>query len=208
MNKLSECSALVAGAALLLSVAGCSKSGSSAQSDPSATTPASATAAGSATVAAGSVNTTATGAGANLKVGDMAPDFTAKSQDGKEVHLSAMRGKPVVVYFYPKDETPGCTKQACGFRDAWNDLDKKGVQLVGVSADSDESHKKFIEHYKLPFVLVSDSDGKLASLFGVPFRGGMTMRQTIVIDAEGKIKKIYREVDVATHAKDVLNDLS
>lgn len=142
-----------------------------------------------------------------LKVGDAAPDFAAKSHDGKDVKLSAYKGHPVVVYFYPKDETPGCTKQACGFRDAWNELDKKGVVLIGVSADSDASHKAFAEHHKLPFLLVSDPDGKLAKQFGVPFRMGFTSRQTIVIDAEGRIKKLYRDVDVSTHATDVLKDV-
>lgn len=143
-----------------------------------------------------------------LKPGDPAPDFTAKSQDGKDVKLSSFKGHPVLVYFYPKDETPGCTKEACSFRDAWNDLDKKGVVLIGISADSDASHKAFAEHHKLPFTLVSDPEGKIAAQFGVPFHLGTTARQTFVINADGTIKKIYRQVDVSTHAKDVMGDLS
>ncbi len=144
----------------------------------------------------------------DLTPGGAAPDFTAKAHDGTELHLAALKGKPVVLYFYPKDETPGCTKQACALRDAWADLEKTGVVLVGVSGDSDESHKAFAAHHKLPFRLISDPDGKLAAQFKVPFRAGFASRQTIVIDKEGRIKKVYRSVDVTTHAKDVLGDLS
>lgn len=157
--------------------------------------------------------TTAASAAANaatpdeITVGKAPPDFTVKDQDGKELHLSALKGKPVVLYFYPKDETPGCTKEACAFRDAFNDLAKKGVVLIGVSADSDESHRAFIKNHQLPFALVSDPKGELARKYGVPFHLGFTSRQTFVIGADGNVKKLYRSVDVAAHAKEISDDL-
>jgi thioredoxin-dependent peroxiredoxin len=147
---------------------------------------------------------TATG---DLAVGQPPPDFTTTAQDGTSVHLAALKGKPAVVYFYPKDETPGCTKEACSFRDAWDALSKKGVVLIGVSADTDDSHKAFASHYKLPFLFVSDKDGKLAASFGVPFTNGYTARQSFVIGADGLVKKIYRKVDVTVHAQEILSDV-
>lgn len=181
---------------LVLALAACSKEKTE--------TTAAITSAGAAAATAGQGNTKTT----ELAVGSEAPDFSAKSHDGKDVRLSGFRGRPVVVYFYPKDETPGCTKQACGFRDAWAEMDKKGVVLIGVSGDTDESHRKFAQNHKLPFSLVSDPDGKIAAQFGVPFRMGFASRHTIVIAPDGKVKKIYRDVDVTTHAKDVLADVS
>jgi peroxiredoxin Q/BCP len=140
-------------------------------------------------------------------VGKPAPDFNAPAQDGTTVHLSALKGKPVVVYFYPKDETPGCTKEACSFRDSWAALAKTGAVLVGVSADTLASHKQFVEHWKLPFLLASDPDGSIGKLYGVPF-DGVLHRQTFVIGADGLVKKVYRKVDVTTHAQQILDDLS
>ena len=140
-------------------------------------------------------------------VGKPAPDFTKTTYDGKEVHLAALKGKPVVVYFYPKDETPGCTKEACSFRDAWKDLSATGVTMIGISSDDAESHKKFAEHWKLPFLLVSDADGAIAKSFGVPMSDGYIARQTFVIGADGNVKKVYRKVAVANHAAEVMADL-
>ncbi len=140
-------------------------------------------------------------------MGKPAPDFTASAQDGKPVHLAALKGKPVVVYFYPKDETPGCTKEACSFRDAWQAIAKTGAVLVGISGDGRESHKEFTEHYGLPFLLVTDPDGTIGRSFGVPF-AGHHQRQTIVIGADGNVRKVYRKVDVSTHAAQILDDLS
>jgi peroxiredoxin Q/BCP len=140
-------------------------------------------------------------------VGKPAPDFTATAQDGKSVHLAALKGKSVVVYFYPKDETPGCTKEACSFRDAWQDIAKTGAVLVGVSGDGRESHKEFIEHYKLPFLLITDADGTIGKSYGVPF-SGHHQRQTFVIGPDGTVKKVYRKVDVNVHAAQILGDLS
>ena len=180
--------------ASLFALAGCSKA-------PSATT--TSTPNGSAPENAA----TTTPRNGHAVVGQPPPDFTAKDQDGKDLHLAALKGRPVVVYFYPKDETPGCTKEACAFRDAWTSLSQKGVVLVGISGDTDESHRAFITNHALPFTLVSDPDGKLAELFDVPFHLGFAGRQTFVIGADGNVKKIYRTVDVATHAKEVSDDL-
>jgi peroxiredoxin Q/BCP len=140
-------------------------------------------------------------------VGKAAPDFTAAAQDGSSVHLASLKGRAVVVYFYPKDETPGCTKEACAFRDSWEALGKTGAALVGVSADTLESHRQFVSHYKLPFLLVSDPDGKMGQLFGVPFQG-VHSRQTVVIGPDGKVLKVYRKVDVTQHAAQILDDLA
>jgi thioredoxin-dependent peroxiredoxin len=140
-------------------------------------------------------------------VGKPAPDFTAAAQDGSTVHLAALKGKSVVVYFYPKDETPGCTKEACSFRDAWEALSKTGAVLVGVSADTLESHKQFVAHWKLPFLLASDPDGAIGKLFGVPFEG-YHHRQTFVIGPDGNVRKVYRKVDVTQHAQQILDDLT
>ncbi len=142
-----------------------------------------------------------------VAVGRPPPDFTAKAHDGADIKLSALKGKPVVVYFYPRDETPGCTKQACSFRDTWRELAKTNVVLVGVSTDTVESHKAFAKHYDLPFHLVSDESGAIATSFGVPNKNGFLARQTIVVGADGNVKRIYRQVDVTTHANDVLADL-
>jgi peroxiredoxin Q/BCP len=160
--------------------------------------------------AASAAASAASGAGpvdADPLVGKPAPDFTTAAQNGTSVHIAALAGKPVVIYFYPKDETPGCTKEACSFRDAWKDLAKTGAVLVGVSADGLDSHKAFVAHWKLPFLLVSDPDGAIAKKYGVPFEG-MHKRQTVVIGADGNVRKVYRKVDVMVHAQQVLADLS
>ncbi len=142
-----------------------------------------------------------------LKEGGTAPDFTAIDQDGKKVTLSSFRGKKnVVLYFYPKDMTPGCTTEACDFRD--NKI--KGAEIIGVSADSIERHQKFIEKYKLPFTLLSDTDKKVANLYGVwqekslygkKFMG--IVRSTFIIDKKGVIQKIFPKVKVKGHVEAV-----
>ena len=142
-----------------------------------------------------------------LAIGKPPPDFTAKAHDGADVTLSALKGKPVVVYFYPKDETPGCTKEASSFRDSWKDLEKKGVVVIGVSTDTLDSHRAFATHHELPFHLISDESGAIAKSFGVPNRAGFLGRQTFVIGADGNVKKIYRNVDVSKHVSEVLADL-
>jgi len=123
------------------------------------------------------------------KVGDTAPLFTGKDQDGKDFKLGDLVGKKVVLlYFYPKDFTGGCTKEACGFRDRVGELQKDNVQVVGVSFDSAESHKKFAEQYQLPFTLLADSDGRIADAYGVKMDGKeMAKRVSFLIGLDGKI---------------------
>lgn len=147
-------------------------------------------------------------AAGEIAVGKPPPAISAKAHDGADITLSALKGKPVVLYFYPKDETPGCTKEACAFRDAWNELAKKDVVLVGISTDTADSHKAFAQHHNLPFHLVSDPDGAIAKQFGVPNRAGFLARQTFVIGADGNVKKIYRDVDVTKHASEIVSDLA
>ncbi len=140
-------------------------------------------------------------------VGKAAPDIKAVAQDGTPVHLADLKGKRVVLYFYPKDETPGCTKEACSFRDSWQDISKTGAVLIGISADTGDSHKDFAAHYKLPFLLLSDPDGKIGAAYGVPF-SGHHQRQTFVVGADGVVVKVYRRVDVTVHAAQILDDLN
>jgi thioredoxin-dependent peroxiredoxin len=197
----------------LVSAAACatpSSTAAGAASASTATEAASASTAASAPSAAPSASAPspmASAAASEDIVGKPAPDFTAKAQDGTSVHLAALKGKNVVLYFYPKDETPGCTKEACSFRDAWQDLAKTGAVLIGVSADTTDSHKDFAAHYKLPFLLISDPDGKIGETYGVPF-SGHHQRQTFVIGADGKVAKVYRKVDVTAHAAQVLDDIT
>jgi thioredoxin-dependent peroxiredoxin len=172
---------------------------------PSPATPTSASTAAS-TATATPAATPGAAAG-DLAIGSPPPDFTKTAQDGTSIHLAALKGKPVVIYFYPKDETPGCTKEACSFRDSWDALAKKGVVMIGVSADTDDSHKAFAKNHKLPFLFVSDPDGKLAASFGVPFQDGYTSRQSFVIGTDGLVKKIYRKVDVTVHAQEIMADV-
>jgi peroxiredoxin Q/BCP len=160
-----------------------------------------------ASVAAPTVSAVPPSAGSEDLVGKPAPDFSATAQDGSTVHLGALKGKSVVLYFYPKDETPGCTKEACSFRDAWASIAKTGAVLIGVSADTTDSHKSFAAHYSLPFLLVTDADGSVGRLYGVPFHGHHA-RQTFVIGPDGNVRKAYREVDVTLHAQQVLGDLT
>ena len=156
---------------------------------------------------AASSTTSQAAAPGELAAGSPAPDFSSTSHDGKPIKISALKGKHVVLYFYPKDETPGCTKEACSFRDAWKDLESTGVVLVGISTDTVDSHKKFAEHHQLPFQLVSDPDGTIAKSYGVPNRAGFLGRQTFVIGPDGNLKKVYRTVDVTKHAAEVLGDV-
>jgi thioredoxin-dependent peroxiredoxin len=146
-----------------------------------------------------------------VEEGDAAPDFTLESDEGAEISLSSLRGKPVVLYFYPKDNTSGCTTQACGIRDAWSEFEAAGAVVLGVSPDGVASHQRFKGDYDLPFTLLADPDHKAAEAYGVwqqKSRYGRTymgiVRSTFVIDAEGKVVKAMRNVQPATHADDVL----
>ncbi|HSQ65640.1 MAG TPA: peroxiredoxin [Polyangiaceae bacterium] len=139
-----------------------------------------------------------------LGVGAVAPDFTATTKAGERVTLSSMKGQPVVVYFYPKDETPGCTKEACAFRDAWNKFTAKHVGLVGVSRDTEASHREFVKHHELPFPLAADEDGKISRSYGVPTTLGMDARVTFLVGADGRVAKVWPKVDPGVHADEVL----
>ena len=138
-----------------------------------------------------------------LAVGTDAPAFTAKDTKGNTVSLSDLRGKTVVLYFYPKDDTPGCTKQACSFRDAQAQYQGKDIVILGVSADDEVSHQAFTQKYNLNFPLLADTDKSLITAFDVD-GGGYAKRVTYVIDPNGKITHVDTSVNTTTHASDVL----
>lgn len=142
-----------------------------------------------------------------INIGDKAPNFTLIDQDKIEHTLSDYFGKKIVVYFYPKDDTPGCTKEACSIRDNYKDFEDSGIVVFGISYDSPKSHKKFAEKYELPFTLLSDIDKTVAKLYA---SDGILVakRNTFLIDPDGKIFKIYENVDVTTHTKNILQDFS
>lgn len=149
-----------------------------------------------------------------LKEGDKAPDFKAKDQEGKEHKLSTYIGKWILLYFYPKDDTPGCTKEACSIRDSWPDFKKLKVQVFGLSIQDEKSHKKFVEKYDLPFTLLADPKKKIVetysvwaekSMYGRKYMG--TLRRSFLINPKGKIVKIYEKVNPINHVNEVLEDL-
>ena len=139
-----------------------------------------------------------------LAVGTVAPAFTTKDDKGNTVSLSDYKGKVVVLYFYPKDDTPGCTKQAQSFRDRYSEYESKDMVVLGVSMDDEASHKKFKEKYGLPFTLLVDSDGAITNAYDVS-GGGYAKRVTYIIDGEGKITHVDSNVNTSTHAEDVLS---
>jgi peroxiredoxin Q/BCP len=150
-----------------------------------------------------------------LAIGDAAPDFTLPDQDGKPLTLSSLRGQRVVIYFYPKDDTPGCTKEACNFRDRWSDLESQGIRVLGISKDNAASHGKFIAKYTLPFTLLTDAEPcpvatayhsyGLKTFMGKEHMG--MLRQTFVVDTEGKLELVYEKVKAETMADQILSDL-
>lgn len=146
-----------------------------------------------------------------LEIGQQAPDFSAVDQHGAPITLSQFRGKKVVLYFYPKDNTPGCTAEACDLRDNYQQLQAQGYEVIGVSKDSPKSHQNFIEKYALPFPLVSDPDAAVQQAFGVwqekknygkTYMG--TMRWTFLIDEQGTIADIIKKVDTKAHSKQII----
>jgi thioredoxin-dependent peroxiredoxin len=139
-----------------------------------------------------------------LSVGAMAPNFTTIDDEGKTVSLSDFKGKLVVLYFYPKDDTPGCTKQAQSFRDNYEEYQNKEMVVLGVSMDDQASHKMFKEKYGLPFQLLVDSDGTITKAYDVD-GGGYAKRVTYIIDGEGKIARVEEKVKTDTHALDILS---
>jgi peroxiredoxin Q/BCP len=146
-----------------------------------------------------------------LNAGDKAPAFSLKDTEGKTVKLSDYKGKKVVLYFYPRDMTPGCTKEACGFRDDYAQLKKRGVEILGVSGDDQTSHQKFTEKYSLPFTLLSDPNHEMMEKYGAWGEKNMygkkimgVLRSTFIIDEEGRVAHIFRKVKTDTHSQDVL----
>ncbi|WP_276496776.1 thioredoxin-dependent thiol peroxidase [Pontibacter litorisediminis] len=146
-----------------------------------------------------------------LNIGDKAPDFEGKDQNGKTVKLSDYRGKKVILYFYPKDNTPGCTAQSCNLRDNYGGLKKEGYEVIGISIDSEKSHQNFISKYELPFTLIADTDKQIVEQYGVWQEKSMygrkymgTMRYTFVIDEEGNIQDIITKVKTKDHAAQIL----
>jgi peroxiredoxin Q/BCP len=146
-----------------------------------------------------------------VQEGTAAPEFELTSDAGETVSLASLRGSPVVLYFYPKDDTPGCTAQACGIRDAFAEFRAKGAVVLGVSPDDEASHVEFRDKYSLPFTLLADPDHAVAERYGVwgerEYKGRKYMgiaRTTFLIDAEGKVAKVFEKVNPQTHADDVL----
>jgi peroxiredoxin Q/BCP len=149
-----------------------------------------------------------------LKISDMAVDFTLNESDGKEIKLSDFKGKKIVVYFYPKDDTPGCTKEACSIRDAYDDILDTGAVVIGISPDGQGKHKKFKEKYQLPFYLLSDEDHKVAESYGAwgekKMYGKVYMgiiRSTFIIGEDFTIKKVFPKVSPEGHGKEILEAL-
>ena len=146
-----------------------------------------------------------------LQEGEAAPDFETRDGEGNPFKLSDLRGRKVVLYFYPKDDTPGCTKEACSFRDSFAEFKGRGIEVLGVSTDDEKSHRKFAEKYSLPFKLLADTDHRVADLYGVygekQFMGRKYMgvvRKTFLIDEEGRLRKVFEQVKVDEHADEVL----
>ena len=145
-----------------------------------------------------------------LKVGDDAPAFKLPDSQGKEISLNDYKNKWVVLYFYPKDDTPGCTTEACHFRDDFKLLESLGAKVIGISIDDSFSHKKFAEKYNLPFPLLSDASGEVASLYGALNNFlviKLAKRYTYLINPQGKIAKIYLSVDTSKHSQEIIEDL-
>lgn len=139
-----------------------------------------------------------------LKVGDKAPEFCLPDQSGKDQELADYHGQWILLYFYPKDNTPGCTKEACGIRDSWSAFKKLGVAVLGVSADSSQSHTKFSEKYTLPFTLLADTEKTVIAKYGAE---GLFKRVSYLIDPDGNIAKVYEKVKPEEHAEEVIADL-
>jgi thioredoxin-dependent peroxiredoxin len=145
-----------------------------------------------------------------LEIGDTAPGFTAKDTNGNTVSLANFAGRPVVLYFYPKDDTPGCTKEACSFRDNYQQYLSKNITVLGVSMDDEDSHKAFSDKFSLPFQLLADTDGAITRAYDVVGeKNGMhySKRVTYLINADGAIEQVYSTVQTETHASDILAEL-
>jgi peroxiredoxin Q/BCP len=177
-----------------LALAGCSRPAPGQQA---------AAAAGSAAAPA-AVSSAEASAPALLAIGAPAPAVTFDVHTGEHISLASLKGKPVVVYFYPKDDTPGCTVEAQEIRDLYEALKKSGATVIGVSADDQDSHRAFVEKHALPFLLASDAAGELARAFGVPLKNGRATRVSFVIGADGRIKRVFPQVTPKGHAAELL----
>ncbi|NUP09643.1 MAG: peroxiredoxin [Polyangiaceae bacterium] len=144
---------------------------------------------------------------ATLKVGDAAPSVTLKLHDGRSIDLASLKGKFVLVYFYPKDDTPGCTIEARGIKEEWEKFQAAGIEVFGVSTQDAASHQSFIDKYELPFPLVTDGV-EVAEAFGVPMKNGLTERQSFLIGKDGKVIAVWTKVDPSQHADEVLSAAS
>jgi peroxiredoxin Q/BCP len=144
-----------------------------------------------------------------IEEGKPAPDFELESDTGETVKLSDLRGQPVVLYFYPKDDTPGCTAEACSFRDSYEDFQEAGAEVIGVSSDSASSHEKFASRHRLPFTLLSDADGKVRKKYGVPATLGLLPgRVTFVIDRDGVVRHVFNsQLQATRHVSEALSAL-
>jgi len=145
-----------------------------------------------------------------LKIGDDAPSFTLPDSQGNQINSNDFKGKWIVLYFYPKDDTPGCTAEACHFRDDLKLLESLGAKVIGISIDDSFSHKKFAEKYNLPFPLLSDASGEVASRYGALNNFlviKLAKRYTYLINPQGKIEKIYLSVDTSKHSQEIIDDL-
>lgn len=192
MKPFITCSACVIAASLTL---GCSKD----KPDPKAVASAAAAASAEASARRDPASDIRL-----LDVGVTIPKLVTTAHDGTEVSLEKLKGKPVVVYFYPKDDTPGCTVEAQQIRDNFDDLSKTGAVVLGVSSDSNDSHSEFAKKHSLPFKLLPDPDHVFANAFGVPIRDGHTARVTFVIDKQGKVAKVFAHVNPDGHAKELV----
>ncbi len=150
-----------------------------------------------------------------LEAGDIAPDFTLIDDTGSQQSLHDFKGKQIVIYFYPKDDTPGCTTEACSFRDDYSLYQKAGVIILGISPDNEKSHSSFKLKYNLPFILLSDTDHRVCKLYGVwgpkKFMGREyegVLRTTYLIDSDGKVVKVYKNVKPAEHSKEILENFN
>jgi thioredoxin-dependent peroxiredoxin len=154
--------------------------------------------------ASGGTSTEAPAREGLVQAGERAPAFMLQDQSGRVRELSEYRNRPVVLYFYPRDATPGCTREACAFRDAWESLQATGAVVLGVSTDDVESHRRFHAEHELPFDLLADLDGRVAQQYGVPLRMGMAGRVTFLIDGSGVVRRVFEQVDPGVHADEVL----
>jgi thioredoxin-dependent peroxiredoxin len=143
-----------------------------------------------------------------LPAGAPAPEVVGRAANGEEVRLSSLRGKPVVVYFYPQDETPGCTKEACAFRDAWKQLERADIAIVGVSTNSEERHRAFQLKHQLPFPLASDDSGAIGASYGVPKNLWGYDRVSFLVGRDGRVARAWPAVDPGVHAHDVIDEAS